>query len=277
MLSGQATTDLDGSAPQRARGEVRLAVRRRGTKTALERLHQSGSAKALLPHDANAGLTAVLLNTAGGVTGGDHFRIDAAAAAGADLTLTTQTAERLYRALPGQIGRIETSLNAGEGSTLRWLPQETIAFNGAALDRTLSINLASDAGLLAVEPLILGRAAMGETVRSLTLRDRWIVRRDQKLIYADTLRLDGDIVSTTTKRGTFDGHLACASLIFAKTDAERRVTPLRDLLPASGGASLIRPGLLAARLVAPTGQDLRRHLIPILEYLGGPLPQVWKM
>lgn len=264
-------------APPRARGTVALSAQCRADRTVLERLHQSGSAKALLPRVWTPGLTAVLLNTAGGVTGGDRFKTDVTAKAGTDLTLTTQAAERLYRAVPGTTGTIDTHLRVESGATLRWLPQETIAFDGAALDRRLTIDMAADARVLAVEPLILGRAAMGETIRTLTLRDRWTVRRDGELIYADTLRLDGDIVATTGNRATLAGHLACASAILAAPDAERNLDPVRALLPATGGASLIRDGLLAIRLVAPTGQAMRRHLMPILEYLGGSLPQVWKM
>ncbi|MEO1492008.1 MAG: urease accessory protein UreD [Pseudomonadota bacterium] len=263
--------------PPRAKGRVRLSVRRRDARTVLDGLHQSGSAKALLPRVWTPGLTAVLLNTAGGVTGGDRFEVEAHAADTTDLTLTTQAAERLYRALPGQTGRIETRLEAAVGATLRWLPQETIAFDAAGLERRLTIDMAADARVLAVEPLILGRAAMGETVRALTLRDRWSIRRDGELIYADTLRLDGDIAAITGQSGTLAGHRACATVILAAPDAERHLDAARARLPKTGGASLIRPGLLAIRLVARTGQALRRHLMPILDDLGGPLPQVWKM
>lgn len=265
------------AAPPRAVGAVVVSARRRGPRTVLDRLRQSGSAKALLPRVWSPGLTAVLLNTAGGVTGGDRFSFDLAAGDAADLTLTTQAAERLYRAVPSSVGTITTEIRAGAGATVRWLPQETIAFDGAALDRRLTIDMAADARVLAVEPLILGRAAMGETVRTLTLRDRWAMRRDGKLIYADTLRLDGDIAAVTAIGGTLGGHLAYASAVLAAPDAECHLEPVRALLPETGGASLIRPGLLALRLVAPTGQSLRTHLIPILDYLGGPLPQVWKM
>lgn len=270
----------------RARGTVRLAVRRLGERTVLERLHQAGSSKLLLPRDQAPDRTAVLLNTAGGVTGGDRFRTEATAAEGASLTLATQTAERAYRAQPDEIGQIHTKLVAAPGATIHWLPQETILFDHAALSRRLDVDLAADASLLAVEPVILGRAAMGETVRTARFSDQWRVRRAGRLVYADALRLHGDPEALTGGAATLGGQRAFASILYVGHDADTRLTTLRATLratlaaplAATGGASLIREGVLAARLTAPDGLSLRRALIPALELLRGhPLPTVWKM
>ena len=268
------------TAPQqpRARGEVRLAVKRSGGRTVLDRLRQQGSSKLLLPRDQAPDRTAVLLNTAGGVTGGDQFDIRAEAGPDTALTLTTQTAERAYRAQPGSVGWVSTHLMGAAGATVHWLPQETILFDGCALSRHLTVDLAEDTTFLAVEPVILGRAAMGETVHDARFTDQWRVRRNGHLIYADALRLHGDIAAQTASPATLNGHRAFASILYAAPDAERHLTPLRALLPDTGGASLIRPGVLAARLTAPDGMTLRRSLIPALEALRGhPLPTVWKM
>ncbi|MFK7943411.1 MAG: urease accessory protein UreD [Paracoccaceae bacterium] len=262
----------------RARGEVRLSVRHARGRTVLDRLHQAGSAKLLLPRDQAPDRTAVLLNTAGGVTGGDRFRVEVAVAQDAALTLTSQTAERAYRAQPDQTGEIRTQLNAGAGATIHWLPQETILFNHGALARRLDVDLAEDANLLAVEPVILGRAAMGETVHNARFSDQWRVRRQGRLIYADNLRLHGNVAAMTEGSATLGGHRAFASILFATIDAERHLAPLRTMLPETAGASLIRPGVLAARLTASDGLTLRRTLIPVLEMLRGyPMPTVWKM
>lgn len=244
----------------------------------MDRLHQSGSSKLLLPRDQAPDKTAVLLNTAGGVTGGDRFDIEAEATPSAALTLATQTAERAYRAQPGTVGRISTRLIAASGATVHWLPQETILFEGCALSRRLEIDLAADARLIAVEPVILGRAAMGETVRDARFSDQWRVRREGQLIYADALRMTGDIATQTASPATLNGHRAFASILYAAPDAGRHLTALRELLPETAGASLIRDGVLAVRLTAPDGLTLRRSLIPALEHLRGhPLPTVWKM
>ena len=84
-------------AANRARGavafDVRLAdgVTRRGT------LHESGSLRVRFPSPEGEGLSAVFVNTAGGVAGGDRFDIEITAGEGARLTLTTAAAEKVYR------------------------------------------------------------------------------------------------------------------------------------------------------------------------------------
>lgn len=277
-MNAETGTIVLAATPPRARGEVRLSAHRSGAHTRLKVLHQSGSAKALLPRTFEAPLTAVLLNTAGGITGGDRFSWQAEALPGAHLTLTTQAAERLYRALPHQTGHVETALAAGQGARVDWLPQETIVFDGAALRRSLTVDLDASSRFLGCESFILGRAAMGEEVRDLRLNDHWRVRRDGRLIYADSVRIHGDAAGLTSGPGTLNGHRAFASVLYAGPDAGRFLTPLRDSLDKHGGSSLIRDGVLLARITAPDGFQLRRALIPVLRLLrGAELPRVWSL
>ena len=265
-------------AQPRAIGQVRVAARLRDGRTVLDRFRQQGSAKALYPRTHGSDLQAVLLNTAGGVTGGDVFSYAAQADDGAWLTLATQTAERGYLAQPGLTGRIRTDLTLSSGARIDWLPQETILFDGAAIDRGLQVDMAPDATLLAVEPLILGRKAMGERLNDINFRDTWRVRRGTELIYADALRLHGPGEDLIARPAVLDGARALATVLLVAPDAGQHLNALRNILPDGGGASLIRPGVLATRLVAPDGFTLRRALIPVLEMLrGAPLPTVWKM
>ncbi len=233
----------------------------------------------MFPRRAGPGVTAVTLNTAGGITGGDRFAVAAAAGPGARLTVATQAAERIYRAQPGETGRIENTLDVAAGGRLDWLPQETIVFDGAALDRRLVARLAPDSTLLLAEPLILGRAAMGEVVRRAHLRDRIEVWQGSVPIFADALRLAGDAAAIMDRPGTGGGARAFASVLLISADAENLVGRARETLTAgSGGVSLIRRGVLFARLLAADGYDLRARLMPLLTLLrGAPLPRVWTM
>ncbi|SLN15912.1 Urease accessory protein UreD [Roseivivax jejudonensis] len=236
----------------------------------------SGSAKLLFPNSRAPRLDAVWLNTAGGITGGDSFALDVAVAAGAAATLTTQAAERVYRALPGEVGRVETTLSAEAGAVLHWLPQETILYDRAALDRTLSVDLAGDAAFLGVETLIFGRRAMGERVRGIHLRDRIDLRREGALLYADRLRLEGDAEETLRQRCVADGAGAMATIVLARTGAATALDDLRAALPAMSGASALSDDLVVARLLAPDGFEMRRALCPILARLSGAdLPRPW--
>lgn len=288
MAFEAAEIDIPRTAPAqpRAHGSVAIAAAARGPRgTALADLAQAGAARALFPRTGTADLQGVLINTAGGVTGGDRLRWSAEARAGARLTLTTQAAERAYRAQPDETARIETRLSAGPGAALHWLPQETILFDHARLERRLEADLAGGARLLAVEPIIFGRTAMGERLAALHFAEQWRIRREGRLVYADALRLSGPAEAVLARPATLAGHRAMASLVLADPEAEAALAPLRAQLSkagsaagALGGASLLAPDLLAARIVAPDGRALRRVLIPALAGLtGGPLPKVWSL
>jgi urease accessory protein len=263
---------------QRAFGAGLLTAGSDGGRTRLGRLRQEGCAKIRLPRDAAAaGLEAVLLNTAGGLTGGDVLDWRIEAGAGADVTVATQACEKVYRARDGA-ARTTVTLDLGEGARLAWLPQEAILFDGAALIRRLDANLAAGARLLAVEAAVLGRTAMGEEVRQGAFRDRWRIRREGRLAFADDLALTGPVSSLAGLPPLLGGGRAFATVLLVAADAERFVEPLRRILGASGGASAF-DGKLVARLVAADGLSLRRALLPALEALrdGAPLPRVWRI
>jgi urease accessory protein len=262
---------------QRAQGAGRVAVTRVAGRTRLQRLYQEGCAKIRLPRDAAAeGAEAVLINTAGGLTGGDRLSWRAEAEAGTRLTLTTQACEKVYRATEGE-ARIDVTLSVGDGARLDWLPQETILFDRGALSRRLEADLAEDARLLAVEAVVLGRTAMGETVTEGLLRDRWRIRRGGRLVFADDLRLDGDVAGLTARPPLLGGARAFASLLLVASDAAERLEPLRAAIGPLGGASAF-DGKLFARIAAPDGFALRQVLLPAIAALrdGEPLPRVWR-
>ncbi len=218
----------------------------------------------------------VLLNTAGGVTGGDRFSVDINAGQATAVTLTTQAAERAYRAQPGETGRVRNRLAAETAAHVNWLPQETILFDGSRLNRSLSIELAADATLLLVEPLVFGRAAMGECISDARFRDRIEVYRDNAPIFLDAMRLNGDITAYLAQANIGGGAGAMASLLYVAPDAELHLAAIRSRLPATAGASLISNDVLFLRALAPDSYELRATLVPIIERLkGGELPRPW--
>lgn len=272
------TPHSDSAVQPRAKGRVHLSVKPRGPRTTLDQFRQSGSLKCLYPRGQDNELQAVLVNTAGGVTGGDRFETHAHALPGTWLTLTTQACERAYRAQPGQIGQVRTRLNINDDARLNWLPQETILFDGSALNRRLSVDLAPCAELLLVEPLIFGRGAMGEVLTSAHLNDRIDIRRAGLPLYLDALHLNGDVQALFQHRFVGDGAGAIASVVFVSNRAEAQLAPIRAMLPANAGASLLQPDVLVLRLLAPDSFALRRALIPILTRLNGHrLPRCWTL
>ena len=280
------------TAMQRARGRAAIALDDDGGWGRLARLHQSGCLKLRLPRvPPGTPREAVLINTAGGLTGGDRLTIEGTVGDGARLMLATQTAERLYRSTGGE-ARVAVALSVGDGAALAWLPQETIAFEGSALRRTLDVDLAPDARFLAVEPLALGRLAMGERLERASIRDDWRVRVGGRSVHAEALRLGPDIGAWTKRAAALGGRAAMASVLYVGLDAADHVAPARDMLGPDGAADAFADApRLIARLVAPDTLTLRRRLVPLLAHLNGAamglgcgvdgqrtmLPAVWSM
>ena len=264
-------------APLRARGALRIAARAKGGTSRLSLLRQEGALRALFPRRAGV-VEAVTLNTSGGATGGDSLAIEAEAGPGAHLRLTTQAAERAYLSSGGPAAEIRNRLTIAPGARLDWLPQETILYEGCDLDRRLTLDLAPGARALIVEPVIFGRAAMGERLRDARFRDRIEIRRDGMPLYLDAQRFSGDVTAHLARPAVASGAGAMAGLIFAAPSAEAHLAPIRAALPATAGASLRAPDLLVLRLLAEDGFALRAALLPVLDRLtDGTLPASWRL
>ena len=263
----------------RTEGSVRLGFVRRGEHTALDVLHQAGAARVRFPKPAaGAPPEAVLLNTAGGLTGGDRIDVGVTLAAGTAATLTTAAAEKIYRSIEGD-ATIRVRLAVSAGAQLDWLPQPTILFDAARLDRRTEVELADDSRLLAIETLIFGRAAMGEEARRGAYRDVWRIRRGGRLAFADTFRVDGAIAQALDRRATLDGSRATAMLIYAAPDAASRLEEARLRLAGAGSIAGVSTwnGLLLVRAMAPDGRTLQRDVAALAGWLSGrPLPRVWQ-
>ena len=270
------------TGPQRARGTLWLASKSQQPSGAsvLGDLRHAGCLKALFPRSDADRLSGVLINTSGGITGGDDLRIAAQVGRDSRLSLTTQAAERIYRATGDTAGRVNSTIRVEDRGRLDWLPQETILYEGSALERRLRIDLVGTASCLLVETLVFGRTAMGESLHRLRLSDRIELWRDGAPLFIDRMRLSGDAAVHLARHATGGGAVAMASVLFAtapdRPEAAAHLARMRPTLPATGGASLIRPGLLFLRMTAPDSYDLRRYLLPILAQLNdGPLPRTW--
>lgn len=267
------------AAPQRAYG--RLIVEADLAKSGVTRcanLRQEGSFRALFPRNHSGGVEAVMLNTAGGITGGDHFTVQGTAKVGAKLTITTQAAERIYRAVGDKPGKLETDLSVGDDARLNWMPQETILFDGCALSRTLTVNVATTSTFLLVEPLVFGRRASGETVTSGYFHDRVTILRDGIPIYLDGIKMTGNMAATLSGRATGAGAAAAASIVYYHADAHLFLDAVRCMLPDTAGATLLADNLLLVRTLAEDSFMLRKTLVPVLTCLNNDtLPKNWRL
>jgi urease accessory protein len=263
-------------ARNRAVGKVALTVHARDGISRRARVHEHGSLRVRCPGAPAAELEAVLINTAGGIAGGDRFAVDINAGTGARLIVTTAAAEKVYRAL-GEAAAVDVRLTVGDGAALAWLPQETILFDRAKLRRTVEINLAADAQLLLAEAIVFGRAGMGEAVEDCELSDRWHLRRGGRLVHVEALRLDGAAAAKLRRPAVANGGIAVATVLLAPGDetAATAVRALEEQFRGEVGVSAWK-GLAIARLCAADGAALRHDLLLVLAALRtSPLPRLW--
>jgi urease accessory protein len=259
----------------RARGAVRFDVHARDGVTRRGILHESGSLRVRFPSPEDEGLSGVFVNTAGGVAGGDRFDIEIAAAVGAKLTLTTAAAEKVYRA-PGQAAELNIALRVAAGAHLGWLPQETILFDRARVRRRFDIDLDATASLLLCEIVVFGRAAMGERMEQGEFVDRWRLRRGGKLVFAETVRLDGDIGAKLARSAVTKGGAAIGTALIVPGD-EALIERLRDASESFGGEVGISAwnGFAMARFCAQDAARLRADMMAVLARTGAALPRLW--
>lgn len=268
-------------AEQRVDARGMLSVRRRVGRTRIERLFQEGAAKIRLPQAAGDPLEAVLINTAGGLTGGDRLSWTVSVADGAHAMLTTQACEKIYRSSGGEAAST-IALDVGAGASLAWLPQETILFNGSAFRRSIEANFAVGARGIIVESTLFGRLTMGETVERALFRDRWRIRAGGRLVHAEDFAIGPDVAGNLATRAATGGAFAIATVLALREDADEVLAPARAIIGEAGGASAWRvgeTGKLLARLIAEDGYGLRKRLIPLLQMLNGAagLPKVWSI
>jgi urease accessory protein len=269
---------------ERGDGAAEIGLVRRGAVTALRHLFQHAPYRVLFPRAAPGDLpVAALLTTSGGLAGGDRLRLQVSIGAGAGATLTTAAAEKVYRSLGPDVASAVT-IEIGEGGWLEYLPQETILFDGARLVRRLEARLTPSARLLAAEMLVFGRAAHGERFTRGLLHEAWRLGIGDRLVWADALRLEGDVAARLDAPFGLAGARALATVLYAGADAAAHLPLARDLAEGADcrGAATLVNGVLLARFFGPDAADVRRGVIRYVcalrrEAAGLPaaMPRLW--
>ncbi|GJE16623.1 urease accessory protein UreD [Methylobacterium marchantiae] len=271
------------AAPARQRSDGRVGVRvvRHGAGTHIADLSEAGPLRLRLPRHGAGPCEAVLLNTAGGIACGDRFQVEAIVDAAAHLVVTTTAAEKIYKS-DGPSSHVGTRATLAEGARLDWLPQETILFDRARLERRFEADLAADARLLAFEAIVFGRTARDERLESGLFRDVWRIRRAGRLAYAESLAFDGPITALLERPALGGGARAMATLLDVSPDAEARLEAFRSHVETLGSpgvdiAASAWNGHLVARFLSADPDALRATAARVLvAYRGTPMPRVWQ-
>lgn len=268
-----APTQSDTFAANRATGRVALSVAAEGDRTRRRVVREEGSFRVRFPNAEGDALEAVLVNTGGGMTGGDRFSVALDVGENARLVAGTAAAEKIYRSTGPDV-TMDVTLKVAAGAHLSWLPQETILFDRARLARTIDIDLAAGASLLMAEAIVFGRAAMGEILNEGCWRDRWRLRHDGRLVFAENVRLDGAIAERLARPAVAGGAIALATVLITPGNDDA-LAAVRDCAFAGEVGISAWNGIAVARLVAPDGAALRSDIVMLLAALGRRVPRLW--
>ena len=269
---------------QRAEGSGRIVLSGSEKGTRIMDIFQRSPIRIMFPRISGAAVEeAVFVNTAGGIAGGDRIESDVTALANASIAVTSQAAEKVYRAL-NEPARIATKLRVCAAAKLAWLPQETIVFNWGRLRRETAIEVSSGAEMLALEWLVLGRVAHGEEMIGGHITDSWRVKKDGRLIWADAFRTTDEVFPHLHRKALFSNCKAVGTLVFFGPDLNARLEFLRAIarsLACHCAATVVR-GLMIVRFAAQVPSDMRPGLRHVLQQFSrelgpGPsrVPKMW--
>jgi urease accessory protein len=280
-------SNADIFAANRATGHIALRVAAAGGRTRRERVFEDGSLRVRFPNTALESLEAMIVNTGGGMTGGDRFTIELIVGDDASLVACSAAAEKIYRS-NGPDAETTIRLKLCKGARLAWLPQETIMFDNARLSRRIDIDLDPGASLLMTESVVLGRTAMDEAMNFGLFADLWRVRREGRLIFADGVRLDGAIAAKLTAPAAAAGGIAIAALLVARGGDDALAlqdevlalqTECKNINTYQGStveaAISAWNGVAVARLCAKDGAALRDGVVSLIAALGQDVPRLW--
>ena len=269
---------------QRAEGSCRIVVGGSERGTRIMEVYQKSPIRILFPRTSGSRVEeAVLVNTSGGVAGGDRLQTDVMAIEDASIAVTSQAAEKVHRAI-NESAHITTILRACDAAKLAWLPQETIVFDRARVCRRTQIEVSSGSELLALEWLVLGRAAHGEKISAGDIMDSWRVRKDGRLVWADSFRATDQVFSHLSRKALLSDCTAIATLLYFGPDLEEHLQFIRDLASSHDCqcAATLVGGLMVVRFAAKVSGDLRAALRIVLQQFGdqlasGPfrVPKMW--
>ena len=265
-----------------ARGE--LGVAWTAGRTRVDRLYQEGAAKIRMPRTVGDPLEAVLINTAGGLTGGDRLDWSIHVGDGASATVTTQTCEKVYRA-SSDIAKVDCRMVGRGGRPAR--------LAAARDDRVRQFGIPADNRDRPCQPMprrwssrrpCSDAAPWARASDGLMFADRWRVRRTGPAgpcrgFRRRSRRQPAACCAARARRRDLCCDTACPD----RSDAEQRLDAVRAIIGDNGGArsawTVAGSGKLLARLTAEDSYALRKRLIPLIELLNGRagLPKVWTL
>ena len=220
-----------------------------------------------------------LASGAAGPLGGDTLELRIEVRAGAALRLRTVAAAVALPGRYGQESRLTVTATVGAGARLEYLPEPTVAADGARHRTDVSVQLAADASLVVRDEVLLGR--YGE--RGGACRTRLAVDREGRPLLRHELDISGTDPADLGP-AVLAGHRAAGTLLTVdpdeadvpgEADGVRAFSVQDGMEPWVAVMPLAGPAVLVTALAHDT-RTLRRRLesgraprIPVLSGSGG--------
>ena len=288
MVIADPLSQIDAPESDLQRFVSKASIEFSGIEPKLVGLRQQAPIRFLFPEFEEMGArSVVLVNTAGGIVGGDNLTYNISAKDGAKILITGQAFEKVYGAKT-ETARLKVQLGARQGSVLEFLPQGTIFFNKSRLERRTTINIDADAQLLFGEIMYFGRTAMTEKItagRIIDQTDVWF--RGERILF-DSFRLTHDEYSATQCVSGLNGATCSGLLLLMASNPKQNLDYILQLLESANfdgitcGASLMDSGLIVVRWLGHNATLIRQSFGSVwcnIRYyaLGRPntLPSIW--
>ena len=232
----------------------------------------------------------VLVHPPSGLVGGDTLEINAHLADGCHALITTPGATRFYRS-EGALALQKTRLYLQAGARMEWLPLEAILYNGCRAENRLSVQLVSEAELIAWDVSTLGLPhaqqdfVQGSYCQHIEIPNVWLERG---IIEASDTRLLHSPLG-------LNGHRCIGSLFFACGNAlarERKAVLLESArqcvsehaLRASAGVTSPNPQVVILRVLGDEAETVVQLLKTVWAAwrrqvwdMPAPQPRIWAM
>jgi len=276
-IPDKSAVSSDPMRKVRVSGGVNIRCEWRLGKSRVTQLGERDGYKVRIPRHS-APPEAIMINTGGGIAGGDTILHNVSVGDSAELTITTQASERIYRSAHQAVTTMGVNLEVGQDASLNWLPQDTIIFDRSRLKRRISVSLTSTSRLVLAEATVFGRQAMGEILSNCLFHDSWRVRRDNKLVFAENVRLQDESLCHLSSPAIAADAKVALTVLYCAPDAEYQLVRVREILEACAFdcAASVWNNLLVVRALAPGPEPVRKIMASLAPPLTGrSLPRVW--
>ncbi len=243
-------------------GVLRLGAEERNGRTVAKDVYFQGAFKVMRPiyHDESGQACYYLLNPGGGYLDGDRYQMKVVLEKQAKLTLTTQSATKIYKT-PRTQAYQEVEFNLKEGSYLEYIPDPLIGYQDARYKQKTVIHMEKGCTLFYSDIITSGWSPNGDKFSYDQLQLLNEIYMDQELVVYDHIKLSP---ATQEMRGLglLEGysHLGSMIVINEKIDHEfldRLYQGIsNDLKECKVGLSLLPVPGFTVRILGNTTQNI---------------------